>query len=721
MAYNNVKVKERQTVKQSSQTQQLGIVSEVPMNEWNAEISYEKLNLVTYKNSTFIAKRANKGTPPLDTPDWQDVWMMLKSGVGVSSAAVEYVLGDISSSVPPQDGWSTEIPAFEAGKLLWTRITIAYTDGARSVVYSVGVPVAPTKTSELVNDGNGTSPFATENNLQTTKEEIGKTTTQLSEALTKETARAKAAEQTNAGDIATNAQAIATEKTRAEGAESGLDARVKTIESEIPAQASADNQLADKAFVNSSINALAAFYITSDAAGDAYASKAALTGAATFYSGGKPRVPTQNDYAIVLADESQAKGADGSYPTTRYSYQGGTYPNGQWAFQYIVNNTSLTAAQVAALNSGITSAGVAQITTNKNDITTETARAKAAEKVNANAAAVAQSTADGKYTKPSGGIPKSDLASAVQTSLGRADTAVQPSALNDYVTTNTEQRISAKKQFNGGIDVYGGGIGVDDDADSGAVYHANGILFCEGGIPKNRMGDEGVDSWFLSFPQEDGILLVNTDLTWSNISDKPSWIGASKPSYSYSEISGTPSSLKNPSALSITVDGTTTSYDGSSAKSITIKTGSSSKLDAWPIGSIYITWYGDSAHAPGAVLGGSWTQLPQNYCLWTATGTLTDSDSGHELGAMLPNIKGEWQRGKTSENTIYTGSNYTAPSGAFVTVGSSRSAKVMASSSSSYTGYQKLGFDASKSNSVYQEGSTVRPPAYRIFAYRRYA
>lgn len=31
----------------------------------------------------------------------------------------------------------------------------------------------------------------------------------------------------------------------------------------------------------------------------------------------------------------------------------------------------------------------------------------------------------GTYSKPSGGIPKSDLASAVQTSLGKADTALQ--------------------------------------------------------------------------------------------------------------------------------------------------------------------------------------------------------------------------------------------------------------------------------------------------------
>ena len=40
----------------------------------------------------------------------------------------------------------------------------------------------------------------------------------------------------------------------------------------------------------------------------------------------------------------------------------------------------------------------------------------------------------GTYSKPSGGIPKSDLASAVQASLGKADTAVQPSAISDMAT-----------------------------------------------------------------------------------------------------------------------------------------------------------------------------------------------------------------------------------------------------------------------------------------------
>lgn len=43
----------------------------------------------------------------------------------------------------------------------------------------------------------------------------------------------------------------------------------------------------------------------------------------------------------------------------------------------------------------------------------------------------------GTYSKPSGGIPATDLASAVQTSLGKADTAIQSSDLTNYVT-NTD-------------------------------------------------------------------------------------------------------------------------------------------------------------------------------------------------------------------------------------------------------------------------------------------
>ena len=101
-------------------------------------------------------------------------------------------------------------------------------------------------------------------------------------------------------------------------------------------------------FVNSSINNLAAYYLTYTAQGDAFPTKAALDAATTFYNGGVVRSPTKNDYLIVLADEEHTT-ALGVNPTTRYVYDGA-----QWAFQYVVNNTSLTQAQVDAINSGIT-------------------------------------------------------------------------------------------------------------------------------------------------------------------------------------------------------------------------------------------------------------------------------------------------------------------------------------------------------------------------------
>jgi hypothetical protein len=46
--------------------------------------------------------------------------------------------------------------------------------------------------------------------------------------------------------------------------------------------------------------------------------------------------------------------------------------------------------------------------------------------------ALQQEQYKGTYSKPSSGIPKSDLASAVQTSLGKADTAVQPAAIANF-------------------------------------------------------------------------------------------------------------------------------------------------------------------------------------------------------------------------------------------------------------------------------------------------
>ena len=132
--------------------------------------------------------------------------------------------------------------------------------------------------------------------------------------------------------------------------------RVTSIEGKIPSQATSTNQLADKDFVNSSINNMTAFYITSNVDGDPFPTRVSLLNATTYYSGGEVRVPSKNDYAIVLSDENH------SNATTRYIYYN------QWEYQYTVNETPLTANQLSAINSGITSTLVSKITANETNI-----------------------------------------------------------------------------------------------------------------------------------------------------------------------------------------------------------------------------------------------------------------------------------------------------------------------------------------------------------------
>ena len=128
--------------------------------------------------------------------------------------------------------------------------------------------------------------------------------------------------------------------------------QVDAIEEKIPASATSENQLADKAFVNSSINNYAAFYLTKNANGDAFVTHEELTSATKFWNAGVEKTPTKNDYLVVLQDETKTTSL-GVDPTTRYTYQG-VWPTGQFEFQYIVNNTALTQEQVDAINSGIT-------------------------------------------------------------------------------------------------------------------------------------------------------------------------------------------------------------------------------------------------------------------------------------------------------------------------------------------------------------------------------
>lgn len=111
---------------------------------------------------------------------------------------------------------------------------------------------------------------------------------------------------------------------------------VDAIQALIPGQASAQNQLADKNFVNSTVGTNTANYISNN--GQPFASVAELEA----YSG----TLTNNDYAFVV-------GTDGAGNTTytRYKYNAKTQT---WAAEYVLNNSSFTAAQWATIQSGIT-------------------------------------------------------------------------------------------------------------------------------------------------------------------------------------------------------------------------------------------------------------------------------------------------------------------------------------------------------------------------------
>lgn len=107
-----------------------------------------------------------------------------------------------------------------------------------------------------------------------------------------------------------------------------LETDVGNIQDLIPNQATTENQLADKEFVNSSI----------------------ATSTATF----RGTYSTLADLEAVTADENdygfvESVDAVGNTIYSRYKYA-----SGSWVFEYNLNNSSFTAAQWASINSGIT-------------------------------------------------------------------------------------------------------------------------------------------------------------------------------------------------------------------------------------------------------------------------------------------------------------------------------------------------------------------------------
>jgi len=182
---------------------------------------------------------------------------------------------------------------------------------------------------------------------------------------------------------------------------------VDRIDSFIPAQASEQNQLADKQFVNSSIATNTANFIgTFESVSDLRAYSGTVTNNDYAFVVNQVVTDNGNDWATfedldaydksLLTNIDYAWVVDGSKfdlywfnivdqewqidtgdipkegVTLNYAYNrykavvSGNVVN--WEYEYTLNNSSFTANQWAALNSGATSTNIAQITTNENAI-----------------------------------------------------------------------------------------------------------------------------------------------------------------------------------------------------------------------------------------------------------------------------------------------------------------------------------------------------------------
>ena len=188
-----------------------------------------------------------------------------------------------------------------------------------------------------------------------------------------------------------------------------IEKDIDAIEAKIPSAASSSNQLADKNFVNSSIATNTA---TFKGTYNSLSELQAVTGA------------TNNDYGFVIEYDEQ-----GNEYYDRYKYNGSA-----WVFEYKIESTPFTAAQWAAIQSGITSGDVEKLAALPTKTQLDALLAAKQDTINdlatIRSGASAGATA---YQKPSGGIPKSDLATAVQTSLNKADTALQSYTETDPV------------------------------------------------------------------------------------------------------------------------------------------------------------------------------------------------------------------------------------------------------------------------------------------------
>lgn len=152
---------------------------------------------------------------------------------------------------------------------------------------------------------------------------------------------------------------IDTEELNRKNADTLIHNEITDINNLIPEQASIQNKLADKEFVNSSISTNTAtfrgtFNIVTDLGLTTSALEQEIVEALETKFIALGITPTNNDYCFVSYPDSTDPNQFTKYDRYKYS-------ENIWEFEYTLNNSSFTASQWAAINSGATAEQIAKI------------------------------------------------------------------------------------------------------------------------------------------------------------------------------------------------------------------------------------------------------------------------------------------------------------------------------------------------------------------------
>lgn len=96
---------------------------------WKKGEKYSYYDEVTHDGSSWICvNEKGTSTEPADgNADWLKYAAKGESGKGIKSTDVEYAIS-VSNVIAPVDGWQTTSPEWEAGKYIWSRTKIVYSD-----------------------------------------------------------------------------------------------------------------------------------------------------------------------------------------------------------------------------------------------------------------------------------------------------------------------------------------------------------------------------------------------------------------------------------------------------------------------------------------------------------------------------------------------------------------------------------------------------------------